>query len=638
MKLKTLCTAIALATGLGLSIPADAVRLKFQTTGKPQEEGAAAGVRLKTRPGAPAAKPKAAEEEAIISVAGVLPAATLEMTDEPGTWFKDPVDGDALVVVKPGDAVLIKMTDTNSEHTITSLIWQPGTKDFPVDQDKPSSASVTVKFDKPGLYVFTCKVHPYMFGAVIVDDPNTEGLDLGSEIQLVTGARVPTTSDIAKKLLRTFFVVTTPSLWRDYSKPTWEVKLPDIPLNLGGTRISLSALSVTVPNEVFKPKVPGVGEVWVNTQFEKIAGKDKPGSATQIDAATWTIKKKVKGIDTDMNHPHNMWSDKAYRYIYQTEWFDKRLTTFDRKSGEVYSVVTVGQSPSHVITRPGTDVLYVAINGEERVAKLSPGRNHNLLGAVNLGPHTGPHGHWISDDGKIMVTPNALAGSVSVVDLDSERVTNIATGGVIPIAVGIRPQGDYAYVANLLGTPPLLASMSVIDLKTRKKVKDIDLAADYDPISGKIKGPAYGLLPIQTPVSPDGRYVVTANTLSATISIIDTATNKVVKQLPCDPGAHGVEFGFKKGGGYYAYVASKFSNVLTVVDMDTLEIAGRILLADPTDAKITGLNGYGGQGVLPLPLPFHGWLKETLKLSGTGKLDPQVEGWLKELTPEQKGI
>lgn len=618
MNFKSLNFALGIAMGMVLAPAGASVFKQGQTT--------------------PEAASPPAEEEAIISVAGVLPAATLQMTDEPGTWFKDPTDGDALVVVKPGDAVLIKMTDVNAEHTITSLIWQPGAKDFPVDQEKPSTSSVTAKFDKPGLYVFTCKVHPYMFGAVVVDDPNTPGLDIGSEIQLVTGAKVPTTSDIAKRLLRTFFVVTTPSLWRDYSKPTWEVKLPDIPLNLGGKEISLSALSVSMPNDLANPKVPGVGEVWVNTQFEKIAGKSKFGSATQVDASTWKIKKKVKGIETNLNHPHNMWTDVAYRYIYQTEWFDKRLTTFDRDKGNIYSVVTVGQDPSHVMTRPGTDVLYVAINGEERVAKLSPGANHNLIGAINLGPHTGPHGHWLSDDGKYLVTPNALAGSVSIVDLDSEQVTTIPTGAVIPIAVGMTPDGSRTYVTNLLGTPPLLSSMSVIDVKAKKKLQDIDLAADYDPISGEIKGPAYGLLPIQTPVSPDGKYVVTANTLSATISILDTKTGKVIKQLPADPGAHGVEYGFKKGGGYYAYVASKFSNALIVVDMDTLEIAGKILLADPNDSQITGLNGYGGQGVLPLPIAMHGWLKQTLKLSGTGQLSPEVEAWLKELSPAQKGI
>jgi YVTN family beta-propeller protein len=578
------------------------------------------------------------EEEVILSVPGLMPSATLEMTDDPGTWFKDPTDGDALVVIKPGEAVLIKQSDTNTEHTITSLLWQPGASDFPVDQEKASNSSVTHKFDKPGLYVFTCKVHPYMLGAVVVDDPATEGLDLGGEIQLVTGAKVPTTSDIAKKLLRTFFVATTPSLWRDYSKPTWEVSLPDLPLNLGGAVIKLSALNVSAPNHLSNPAIPGVGEVWVNTQFEGIRGKKKPGSATQVDASKWKIVKKVKGVEVNLNNPHNMWTDRAYQYIYQTEWFDKRLTVFDRQTGKIYGTQVVGQSPSHVMTRPQDDVLTVAINAEDRVLKLSPGPNPNPLGSVKVGEHAGPHGHHVTDDGKHVLTPNALASSVSVLDLDSDKVVEIPTGGIIPIAIWSNPQKpNIAYAANLLGTPPLLATITVLDLNAKKKLQDIDLAKDYDPISGESKGPATGLLPIQTPVTPDGKYVVTANTLSGTVTIVDTATNQVVKTLPCEPGCHGVNYGMKKGGGYYAYVASKFANDLIVVDMDKLEIAGRILLADPADSEITAHNGFGGQGVLPLPVADHGWIRETAKLAGTGKLSSDVEGWLKELTPAQKG-
>lgn len=575
-------------------------------------------------------------EDVIISRPGLLPSAILEMTDEPGRWFKDPVDGDSLVVIKPGEAAMIKMTDVASEHTITSLLWQPGAEKFPIDQEKPSSSSVTHAFEKPGLYVFTCKVHPYMFGAVVVDDPKTEGLDIGSEIQLVTGTKVPATSDIATKLLRTFFVATTPSLWRDYTKPTWDAKLPAIPLNIAGSVVGLDALSVSAPNELSKPSTPGVGELWVNTQFETINGKKKPGSATQIDVSTWTIKKKVKGVEQDMNNPHNMWTDRAYKYIYQTEWFDKKLTTFDRESGKVYSTQKIGENPSHAMSRPGDDSLYVAINGEDKVVKLTGGERPAVQMNINVGPHTGPHGHHITHDGKYMVTPNALASSVSVVDLDNNQVTEIPTGGVIPIAAW-GDMKNQIYVANLLGTPPVLSSLTVIDASTKKKVKDIDLAADYDPVSGKTKGEAYGLLPIQTPVSPDGKYVVTANTLSGTITILDTTTHKVVKSLPCEPGCHGVNFGMKSGGGYYAYVASKFANDLIVIDMDTLEIAGKLLLATPEDSQIVGNNGMGGQGVLPLPIADHGWIEETAKLVGSGKLTAEVEGWLKALTKEQKG-
>jgi hypothetical protein len=110
-----------------------------------------------------------------------------------------------------------------------------------------------------------------------------------------------------------------------------------------------------------------------------------------------------------------------------------------------------------------------------------------------------------------------------------------------------------------------------------------------------------------------------------------------VKSLPCEPGCHGANFGLKKGGGYYAYVASKFSNVLLVIDMDKLDIAGRILLVDPKDGQITANYGMGGQGVLPLPLADPGMLASTLKLAGTGKLSPEVEAWLKLVTKEQRG-
>ncbi|PKM11643.1 MAG: hypothetical protein CVV13_08485 [Gammaproteobacteria bacterium HGW-Gammaproteobacteria-3] len=578
-------------------------------------------------------------DDAILSVPGLMPSATLEMTDHPGLWFKDPVDGDALVVIKPGQAVQIKMSEeTRSQHTITSLLWPVGAKDFPVDQDKPSDASITKGLDKPGLYVFTCKVHPYMFGAVIVDDPATEGLDIGTELNLVTGAKVPADSDIAKKLLRTFFVVTTPSLWRDYRKPTWDVSLPDIPLNIKGQTISLNALSMSMPNKLLTPKTPGVGEVWVDTQFEMIEGKKKPGTATRIDAADWKLVNKVKGVKEEMNHPHNMWPDKTYQHIYQTQWFDKRLLTFERASGKVTSNIEVGESPSHVLTRPEDDKLYVAINGGEQVVKMTGGAAPSAIKSINTGPNSSPHGHYITESGKYMVTPNALSGSVSVVDLDSETNTIIPTGGVIPIAVWGTPDGQRAYAANLLGTPPMLSSLTVIDIPGKKKLSDINLAADYDPVSGKITGEAYGLLPIQTPVSPDGKYVVTANTLSASITIVDTATNKVIKSLPCEAGCHGVHFGMKKGGGYYAYVASKFANDLIVVDMDKLEIAGRVLLADSKDTSILAHNGMGGQGVLPLPLVEHGYLKETLKLSGKKQLSPDVEKWLQALTKSQKGI
>ena len=44
--------------------------------------------------------------------------------------------------------------------------------------------------------------------------------------------------------------------------------------------------------------------------------------------------------------------------------------------------------------------------------------------------------------------------------------------------------------------------------------------ANYDPVGGAGFSTSGGL-PIQTPVSPDGKFVISANTFTATITIVD---------------------------------------------------------------------------------------------------------------------
>jgi hypothetical protein len=124
--------------------------------------------------------------------------------------------------------------------------------------------------------------------------------------------------------------------------------------------------------------------------------------------------------------------------------------------------------------------------------------------------------------------------------------------------------------------------------------------------------------------------MVTANTLSGTITIVDTDEDEVVKMLGCDPGCHGVQFGAKSEGGYYAYVSSKFSNAMIVIDMDSLTEVGRVLLVadsgSETDDDIVDddYTGMGGQGILPIPNVYNGWVQKL------------PDEWLDELTEEQK--
>jgi DNA-binding beta-propeller fold protein YncE len=567
------------------------------------------------------------------------PRVIFELTDEPGSWFKNaagPVAGfKSLAVATPG--MEVRFTGkSNTVHTRTSLIYPKGAVNMPFDTE-PRKGSDSVVLKTPGLYVFTCKIHPYMFGAVIVDDPKTtEGLDLGKEITILAVATVPTSSDLATRLLRTFFIATHPANWQDYtSNQPWHISYPSVPvltdivdaqhpngvpLNLAGVLSTRYGNDITL-DKLSPPALPAVGEIWVNTQFELTNGKSKPGTATAIDGTSWKARRKVSLPNINMNNPHNMWTDRNQNLIYQTQWFDSKLAVFNRVTGAFVNNIEVGESPSHVMTRVDTDELHVALNGEtdrESVVELAPLAN-GVERRIDIG-RGNPHAHWMSHDGKLMVTPNAFSADSTQYNFTQDRIDAILPAGPIPIATGMTPDSKKTYVASLLGS-----TITVIDTQNEAVLSTINLIANYNPITGvvvpdPVSGVTFvGALPIQTPVSPDGKSMVTANTLTGTITIVDPKTDKVVAMLGCDPGCHGVQYGAKQGGGYYAYVSSKFSNRLIVVDANdpaNAKIAGTVSLTSAadgttaTDDTIVGNKGMGGQGVLAVPVVYNGWVQK----------------------------
>ena len=610
-----------------------------------------------------------------------------EIVDEPGPWFKNlaPIPGttESLAIASPGDTIQFDMTNTATVHTVTSLLYPvetsggPDATNMPFDQDQAFKGGAQITLEDPGLYVFTCKVHPYMFAAVIVDDEGTEGLDLGENIRIVNGITTPTASPLAVSLLKTFFIDTDPDNWQDYTGDAlWNVTFPSVSIRAtGGAVVPLSALNIeNMPLTAVDPPKAGIGEIWINTQFETADGNTKYGSATAVDTTTWDVTKKVFG---DMNHPHNMWANTEGNIIYQTQWFDSRLASIDRENAVVLNEITVGDSPSHVMTRPADgNTAYIAMNGENpdnSVVEVSLNPTTGALtnvGTLNIEePH--PHGHWMNND--VMVTPNAFTGTSSIYDFGTETTTVIphtdllavsSNAFTVPIATGMHPSGEKYYVANLLDqtvtcvsldTPACVDGTDLVSTKPIVLVSGLPNLFTAGDLSVTQNGPA-GLLPIQTPVDPSGKYVVTA-TLLPSIVIIDTETDEMVLSLNCDAGCHGVNFGANVDGGYNAYVSSKFSNALIVFDPEdaiaadadgngildfgeSVGVVGRVILAEDNailtpnfDGTPNGLHGMGGQGVLAIPNPYDGWIEATVASSN---LSAEMQGWIDQLSPEQK--
>jgi DNA-binding beta-propeller fold protein YncE/plastocyanin len=319
-----------------------------------------------------------------------------------------------------------------------------------------------------------------------------------------------------------------------------------------------------VTPRVGPPAVPGVGEIWLDLQWLAKPDKPKePGAVVVIDAATWQIKQTLPFG----NNPHNLTDSPDGRYIYQSSWHGNELGIYDRQEDRWAKVMPIGSAPAHIATVPDGRA-YVTLNAENFIAVVDP-NTFEVQKHIEL-RGKGPHGIWVDRSGRWIVAALTLSGEAAIIDTTTDEVVAELPVGRLPLAASINGAGTKAYIPSALD-----GTITVIDVPSRTVTKVLrDVGA--------------GL--IQVPFTPDDRYAVQAVTGSGEIVIIDGQTDQIIKRLPDHLGAHGVTFGLKQGGGWYAYVSHKFADVLTIVDMDTLTVAGEMKMPAP-----------GGNGIHAIP-------------------------------------
>jgi YVTN family beta-propeller protein len=579
----------------------------------------------------------------------------MSLTDDPGNWFRSAATGGPLAVVDAGERVDFRINNccTSTRHTVTLLVKPEGSA-VAMDQDSSQMGTLSLQFDVPGVYVFVCKVHPYMTAVVAVRDAQ-------GQIPDVTSGALPFIGHLGVGALpagTVLSVVTTVAPTDADKSGKW---------------------GIYGPGDQLIPAIPGVGEVWISTQFERVPGQvdehgvAKPGTITVVDAATFSVEREINGLTAEglWNNPHNMWANARLDTIYNANWFGKWLNKLDRTSGTILGSITVGHAPTHVMTNPNrcsaqAGVLEIPLSAESNIVKVSDtAEGLSIIDSEPTGAgRNHPHGHWITcGTGEFTIVPNVfkgmgLGGSISIVDTETGEVLTeftydagdpLRSALLMPLAAGECHVGGMhkAYVANAVS-----GKVTVIDVEARTILRNIDVTLTPDGLTG-FALPDTLQVPVQTPVSPDGRFVATAvlslTTVSRTttgmpdhVAIIDAQTDEIVAWLGTPAGTHGVNWGAKLGGGYYAYVTSQHANVLIVIDPDPnadgdghdAAVVGRILLANGSaGAGVT--DGTGGQGVKPLPMTHDGWIQPTVALVGTGQLSSEVEGWIAQLTPSQ---
>jgi YVTN family beta-propeller protein len=275
---------------------------------------------------------------------------------------------------------------------------------------------------------------------------------------------------------------------------------------------------------------------------------------------------------------------------------DGMLLIADPASLQVIAKVPVGNDPHEVIASADGKTAYATNYGSGAYNTLAVVDlvAQKALPSVDLGALRGPHGvtfvggkAWFTAEGakamgtgqnrthmiyvapdmKLIVTTNVSSGTVSIIDKTigglagpgpqstpradwNETVVRVGSGSE---GFDVSPDGKEIWVANAGD-----GTVSIIDAASKQVTQT--LAADVGG-ANRLK------------FTTDGKLALISSLRGSDVTVIDTVTRKTVKRIPVGHGAAGIQM---QPDGARAFVACSPDGYVSVIDLHSLEVVGRI--------------------------------------------------------------
>jgi YVTN family beta-propeller protein len=213
-----------------------------------------------------------------------------------------------------------------------------------------------------------------------------------------------------------------------------------------------------------------------------------------------------------------------------------------------------GVRPHRAVFGPENGLLYVTTELEDSVTIINP-RNLKVVGSVPTGS---PQSHMlaITHDGHRGYTANVRPGSVSVLDLDENKL--IATIPIAPIIQRIALSADdrWAFTADQTA-----ARLAVVDTQTNAVSSSI-------PLPGLAFGAA---------ATPDGRWLIAALPALSMVALIDLNSMTVSRTLNVPKAPQEVLI---RPDGAVAFVSCDASGQVAAIDVNTWRLE-RLIAVGP---------------------------------------------------------
>lgn len=263
---------------------------------------------------------------------------------------------------------------------------------------------------------------------------------------------------------------------------------------------------------------------------------------------------------------------------------DNTVSLINVATKTVVATIPTGAGPHEVAVSPNGKIAVIANYGTQQ----APGSSLTVidvagkkqLKTIDLGEYRRPHGiEWLRGN-EIVVTAEGNK-ALLIVDIESGKVAAaVTTDQNVSHMVVLARRSNKAFVANI-GS----GSVTVIDLKTRKKISDLTTGAGAEGID----------------ISPDEKEVWVTNRAANTVSVIDVNTLKILATLESKDFPIRVKFA---PGGKHVIVSNARSGDVAIFDAAAKKEIRRVpMRLKPVEAVVISQRIFGGQfGQSPVPV------------------------------------
>lgn len=315
------------------------------------------------------------------------------------------------------------------------------------------------------------------------------------------------------------------------------------------------------------------------------------GGLSIIDTITNAVRNTIPiptALDA-LSRPQGISVDPGRRRIYVTvdNGFQQTgsVAVIDAGTELVMQMVPVGEGPLGLAVAPNGTHVYVANSRDDSVSVIDTATYEATRVHVGRAPAAvaaSPNGDqvYVTNQGDA-----DTAGSVSIIDTATASVAATVQAGVSPFGLSFDQDGKRVFVVNA-GSD----NVSVIDATSATVVATIGAGASPRSL-GSFIGPVRPVIGSPTPTptgAPVTEVAFVANSAGKDISVIDTASNRVIKTVSLDANPEAIAVNATATRVYAILDSTLGSGSLAVINPEAEQTVATLTLDNgPQDLVMT---------------------------------------------------